>query len=407
MATTPVEVRRRFFVRMKHPTQMEALAPAMLVDVDAYRSRTDANILIAALAPHELDRLAQQQVEIIPSTQYQPLQAPDSVHVALDFHPLNMDDVMSHIKADKAWEQSRGENVHIAIVDTGICGTLPEFAGGKQSQFRWSLSPQDDPWTDAKGHGSMTAAIAAATNASGGRYSGVAPDSPIIACKTSFDDTELYQIYEYLIQLVESGKVKRLVVNNSYGRYVCAAPTINEDDPFPTILRRAVSKGIVVVFAAGNNHVVICKNDPTQCGPNTIWSVNSFDEVISVGTVDRNNRMDQPPRTLGGYSHRDSSRGPGQFASAISPKPDCVAPTYGEVVWGCGYVPMEWWGTSGAAPQVAGLAALILSKNPSLTAAQVQGIIKKTCVPIGLAPTCAGAGLIDCMAALSKASGKV
>ena len=127
-----------------------------------------------------------------------------------------------------------------------------------------------------------------------------------------------------------------------------------------------------------------------------------LDEVLSVGTVDRNNRMDQPPQTSGGYSHRDSSRGPGQFATA-NPKPDCVAPTYGEVVWGCGYVAMEWWGTSGAAPQVTGLAALILSKKPSLSVADVGDIIKKTCVPIGLAPTCAGAGLIDCLAAMSKA----
>jgi len=399
--TIPIK-RRRFFVRMKHPAQMDALVPAVPMVAEAYRSRTDEKVLIAALAPSDLDRLAKHDVEIIPSTQYEPLQAPDSVHVALDYHPLNMNDVMSHIKADQAWQESRGQDVHVAIVDTGVCGTLPEFGGNKKSAFNWSASSTDDPWTDTKGHGSMTAGIVAATNANGGKYNGVAPDSPIIPCKTSFDDTELYQIYEYLIGLVENGEVKRLVVNNSYGRYICAPPSVRRDDPFPSILLRAISKGIVVVFAAGNNHVVICNNDPTQCGPNTIWSVNSFDEVLSVGTVDRNNRMDQPPQTSGGYSHRDSSRGPGQFATA-NPKPDCVAPTYGEVVWGCGYVAMEWWGTSGAAPQVTGLAALILSKKPSLSVADVGDIIKKTCVPIGLAPTCAGAGLIDCLAAMSKA----
>jgi serine protease AprX len=399
---TKVMATKRFFVRMKHAAQMDALLPAVPLVANAYRSKTDEKVLIASLGPGEVDRLAKQDVDIIPSTQYQPLQEPESVHVALDYHPLNMNDVMSHIKADQAWEQSRGQDVHVAIVDTGVCGTLPEFAGKKKSAFKWSPIPSDDPWTDTKGHGSMTAAIAAASNANGGKYNGVAPDSPIIPCKTSFDDTELYQIYEYLIQLVENGDVKRLVVNNSYGRYVCAPPNVRRDDPFPSLLLRAISKGIVVVFAAGNNHVFICKNDPTKCNPNSIWSVNSFDEVLSVGTVDRNNRMDQPPQTPGGYSHQDSSRGPGQFATA-NPKPDCVAPTYGEVVWGCGYVPMEWWGTSGAAPQVTGLAALMLSKNPSLSVADVGGIIKKTCVPIGLAPTCAGAGLIDCSTAVSKA----
>jgi serine protease AprX len=402
MATAQTKDTKRFFVRLRHPNQMDALVPAVPMVAGAYRSRTDETLLIASLAPEEVNRLEGQDVEIIPSTQYQPLQELDAVHAALPSHPASMNDVMARIKADEAWAISRGQGVHVAIVDTGICGTLPEFAGSKKSPFKWSASPNDDPWTDTRGHGSMTAAIAAASTASGGRYNGVAPDSPIIPCKTSFDDTELYQIYDYLIQLVDSGQVKKLVVNNSYGRYVCAAPKISRDDPFPGILLRAIAKGIVVVFAAGNNHVVICNNDPTKCDPNSIWSVNSFDEVLSVGTVDQNNRMDQPPQTPNGYSHRDSSRGPGQFAT-VHPKPDCVAPTYGEVVWGCGYVAMEWWGTSGAAPQVTGLAALILSRNPGLSVADVGDIISTSCVPVGLAPSCAGAGLIHCSAAVAKA----
>jgi subtilisin family serine protease len=230
----------------------------------------------------------------------------------------------------------------------------------------------------------------------------VAPDARLIACKTTFDDTELYQIYDLLIQQVEQGHIGRLVVNNSYGAYQCTPPSISLTDPFPRIVQRAISKGIVVVFAAGNNHVVVCGKDPTQCAPNSIWGVNSLDDIVSVGTVDANNRMDQPPSSPGGYSHRDSSRGPGQFASRTV-KPDCVAPTYGEVMWGCGYSAMEWWGTSGAAPQVSGLAALLLSKNPALTSREIQDIIKASCISLPLAETCAGAGLIDCEAAVASA----
>jgi subtilisin family serine protease len=192
------------------------------------------------------------------------------------------------------------------------------------------------------------------------------------------------------------------VVNNSYGAYQCTPPAISLTDPFPTIVQRAIGKGIVPVFAAGNNHVVVCGNNPPACGPNTIWGVNSFDDVISVGTIDENNLMDQPPTSPGGYSHRDSSRGPGQFAQRTT-KPDCVAPTYGEVMWGCGYSAMEWWGTSGASPQVAGLAALMLAVNPALTPREVQDIISETCVGLPLAKSCAGAGLIDCEAAIMQA----
>lgn len=390
----------RYFLRLRHPRQMDALAPMGAI-ARGYRSKSHENIVIAALDPDEVRKVNQAEVEVIRSTRYEPLQE-RRVHAPLDSHPFSLTDVLAHTKASQAWGVARGADVHVAIVDTGICGTMPEFAGAKKSPFRWASGDPNDAWTDQKGHGSMTGSITAGSTAAGGRYNGVAPDSPIIACKTSFDDTELYQIYDYLIQLVDSGKITRLVVNNSYGQYVCAAPQVTRGDPFPSIVALAVSKGIVVVFAAGNNHVVICNNDPTQCSPNTIWGPNSMDEVLSVGTVDRNNRMDQPPANPGDYTHRDSSRGPGQLAQNF-PKPDCVAPTYGEVMWGCGYSAMEWWGTSGAAPQVTGLAALILSKNPALTPAQVQTIIKTSCVDIGLSATCAGAGLIDCLAAVNAA----
>jgi serine protease AprX len=391
----------RYFIRMRHPDQMTALAP-VATSGNAYRSKSHANILIAQLKPQDIEKLNKANVEVIPSTRYEPLQPSRRVQTPLDSHEFSLTDVLAHTKASEAWAVSRGAGVHIAMVDTGICGTMPEFAGAKKSPFRWAGPGQGDPWTDQKGHGSMTGAIAAGTTASGGRYNGVAPDSPIIACKTSFDDTELYQIYDYLIQLVDSQQIGRLVVNNSYGQYICAPPAVTRSDPFPSIVTLAVSKGIVAVFAAGNNHVVICGNDPTQCAPNTIWGPNSMDEIMSVGTVNHENRMDQPPATAGDYTHRDSSRGPGQLPQN-STKPDCVAPTYGDVMWGCGYSPMEWWGTSGAAPQVAGLTALMFAKNPELTPAEIQTIIKQSCVDIGLPATCAGAGLIDCLAAVNAA----
>jgi len=153
------------------------------------------------------------------------------------------------------------------------------------------------------------------------------------------------------------------------------------------------------VFAAGNNHWYLqdCKNDPEACTPNTIWGVNSHDMVISVGTVNEND-SNQDPST----PHPNSSRGPGQWAHSGT-KPDCVAPTYGEVVWGCGYKNKEWWGTSGACPQVAGLAALLLSANPALSPKQVCDIIRRTCRRLSAPATCVGAGLIDCAAAVASA----
>jgi subtilisin family serine protease len=212
--------------------------------------------------------------------------------------------------------------------------------------------------------------------------------------------SDIHTIYDELITAKKQRKIPGpLVISNSYGLYTCSAPAaLPEDHPYLDIVVEAVNTGIPVVFAAGNSHWdVLCKNDPKACSPNTIWAVNSHDMVMSVGTVNEN-ESNQDTST----PHPNSSRGPGQWARATT-KPDCVAPTYGEIVWGCGYRLMDWWGTSGACPQVAGLAALLLSANPALSPAQVYNIIRSTCKPLGAPPLCVGSGLIDCSAAVARA----
>lgn len=392
---------RRCFLRASSDQRRATLVPMLRLRESVYFSKSEANLLIADVLPEDDLLLASEGVQVIPSRKYEQLEmaALDQVYQPLEHHEKSLNDVLTHIRARLAWKSGTGKGVHIAVVDTGICGGMPEFPAWKKSPYGWSY--HGSHWTDLRGHGSMAACVAAATSSNGGRFDGVAPGATLISCKTSFDDTELYQVYDYLIGLVEKHEIGPLVISNSYGSYQCSPPDLAADDPFTGIVRLAVAKGITVVFAAGNNHVNVCGHSPLACGPNSIWGVNSLEEVISVGTVDETNRMDQPPKTANGFSHRDSSRGPGQFAKSRS-KPDCVAPTYGEVMWGCGYAAMEWWGTSGAAPQVAGLAALLLGRNPGLSPAEVKEIIRSTAVRLPVEETCVGSGLINCEAALSQ-----
>src|SRR5436189_6400773 len=133
---------------------------------------------------------------------------------------------------------------------------------------------------------------------------------------------------------------------------------------------------------------------------------NLVGQLLRRGAIRRHRGSQQSDGSASADVGRVQSQGQQSWPRAVR---DSQAETRlrGSNVWrsclGLRYVAMEWWGTSGAAPQVTGLAALILSKKPSLSVADVGDIIKKTCVPIGLAPTCAGAGLIDCLAAMSKA----
>lgn len=387
-----------YFIKFEDSSH-RGIAAMAIGESELYFSRRRDDLLIGNLSDQQVNTLQQEGATLIPAQQYEPLNydSLDQIYQPLISHAKNLTHVLSHIHAPQAWHTSKGEDVHIAIIDTGISGTMLEFPAWKRSPHEWSY--HSPAWTDLKGHGSMVACIAAATSQTGGRYDGVAPKSKLISCKTSFKDTELFQIYEFLIDLVTTKKVSRLVVNNSYGSYQCKPPNPNPE--FINIIKEAVKEGIVVVFAAGNNHVKVCGNDPLACNPGTIWGANSLDQVFSVGTVDENNRMDLPPTSNNGFCHRDSSRGPGQLAENTK-KPDCVAPTYGEVMWGSGYQALEWWGTSGAAPQVGGLAALLLSKYPNLKPEQIYDVICNSCTSLPLDPNCCGFGLINCERAMSK-----
>lgn len=414
----------QYFIRFPSEAMRPMAMPMLEADPERYRpfeSRSHNQVLIADLSDDQRYAAEQNGARVYEDVQFYPAVALENpfmppgrdwayweratagpadlaamAPVTATWQTKTMADVMAHINAPKAWAKSaRGAGVTIGIVDSGVSSSMKEFPAARRSPYSKSFAYAAGPWNDIVGHGSMCAAAAAASTAAGGKYDGVAPDATILSARSNLLATDIYKLYDWVLSKKRSGEIAGpAVMSNSYGLYTCTAPSgLPQDHPFRQIILDAVAAGIVVVYAAGNNHAAgLCENDPAKCSPNTIWAVNSMDEVLSVGTVNWHNRMDAG-------EHGNSSRGPGQWASARK-KPDCVAPTYGEVVWGSGYRVMEWWGTSGACPQVAGLAALILGLDPTLAPAEVGDVIRATCRDIQLAKPCAGAGLIDCEAAV-------
>lgn len=405
----------RYFVKM--PTVGDAsAAAAFLTEAQGprtvRRSKALPNVMLADLDEHDVVVLENQGADLYKDVQFEVLPGlTDLRGRTLDYgkHSENdalvsgksLHNVLDHINAPKAWERSRGGGVTIAIVDTGICGTLKEFPAGKRSPVDLPSAFAGHHWTDIKGHGSMCAVIAGGSRAAGGRYDGVAPDATILSARTTLLSSDLYTIFDELVAKLRGGEIAGpLVISNSYGLYTCEPPAaLPEDHPYLSVVLAAIEEGAFVTFAAGNNHYdELCNHDPAASSPNSIWGVNSHDRVVSVGTVDQDNSNQGP-----GTKHANSSRGPGQWAREF-PKPDCVAPTYGGVVWGCGYASMEWWGTSGACPQVAGLGALLLGVDPHLRPEEVATIIRNTANPTGAPRESVGAGVIDCAAAVAAVS---
>jgi subtilisin family serine protease len=417
---------KRYFVvapRGRHEMVKQGISAKGRADEAASlrHSVTQPGTAIAYLSPETADHLATQgmtlyedvQFQIFdasvpsdPSAQYwqsksQPTLEPADVSQAVG--AANLSAVMEQVNAPAAWAITKGAGATIAVVDSGVAASLHEFAASRRSTVDVTSAYQGRHWQDGQGHGSMCAAIAAGSKADGGRYDGVAPEATILAVRTDFTATDLFLIYEDLIQAKANGTLRGpLVISNSYGLYRYSSDNVlQQDHPYLKNVLAAVDAGIVVIFAAGNNHANLCNLDPSADSPNTIWSVNSHDRVISVGTVDRNGSNQTPPSP-----HVNSSRGPGEW-SVEHKKPDVVCPTYGEVVWGEGYRTMEWWGSSGACPQVAGLAALLMTVAPGLAPDKVGDIIRNSARNLHAPANCVGHGIIDCGAAVAQVTAGV
>jgi serine protease AprX len=301
----------------------------------------------------------------------------------------SLDDVLSLIKAKDAWPVSTGAGAAIAIVDTGVDGTRPEFPLSKRLGG-WQPDG-DNAWTDWLGHGTMCACIATSTDTYGGVFRGVAPDAHLISCKTYFYDSELANIYDYLTGLSASGL--KIVASNSFGIKTGSPPPIPSDSDFLRALDDAIMAGIVVVFSSGNYHE-LTGGTANDCTPTSIWLHKCRSDILSVATC-----------KLDGSVWNYSSRGPGQFFGQANTnrKPDITAPTpaNGRILYGNDITVLpEGWGTSGACPQVAGLAALMLTKTPNLTREELFSAIRNSASPLTAGLDCIGAGLINCKAAL-------
>lgn len=262
-------------------------------------------------------------------------------------------------------ENLTGKKVRVAIVDTGVNGTVIPVAGG------WSPNPTYVPGTAASAHGTMVAFDARIA----------APEAAILdyALLSSTNDSwtaflsDAIAAYADLIDLI-TREPGALIVNNSWGMYnrVDDAPigspenySANIEHPFNQIVRTLVSMGADVFFAAGNCGA----HCPDQrCGMNdrgpgaSIHGANSHPDVITVAAVTVNDRRL-------GYS----SQGPGGLHQR---KPDLAA--YSHFAGSGVYLADS--GTSAACPVAAGVAAALRQKfSPSkVSPAQLKGVLQRT-----------------------------
>jgi subtilisin family serine protease len=275
-------------------------------------------------------------------------------------------------------------SVRVAVVDSGIDGGHPEFAG------RIALSKSfvgGSALTDEQGHGTFVAGEIAASIDNGVGIAGIAfPARLLIAKVVDTDGTIALDAESAAIHWAVDHGAR--VINLSLGGL--RDPGEPSEDTYSAVeaaaVSYAVSKGVVVVAAVGNS----------DQAPSTPWNYASYPSalphVIGVAALAQDGSVPL-------FSDRDpvfvDLAAPGQGVLSTFPRaltaarPECADQGYSDCA-GDEYSGGE--GTSFAAPQVSAAAALLLATDPTLKPDQVATLLERSTVDMTPSDGCRACG---------------
>lgn len=275
---------------------------------------------------------------------------------------------LSTVRMPQAWDLAKSTGtLKIAVLDTGVDAGHPDLAGHLLPGYN-VISPSRAP-IDDRGHGTMTLGIiaAAANNAIG--VAGIgwnAKAMPVKVLNADGEGTDA-QIAKGIDWAVGAGA---RVINMSLG-----GPGAN--DVLGASVANAVSQGVVVVAASGNDG-----NDVPSYPA-------AYPGVIAVGATDSAGKLTD----FSSFGDHVDIAAPG--VNILSTGPRNLTPT--------GFLPY-WYctGTSCSTPIVAGVAALVRTRWPAFTPAQIEQRLKVLSRDAGPRGTDRyyGAGILDAYAAL-------
>jgi subtilisin family serine protease len=288
-----------------------------------------------------------------------------------------------------------GDGVYVAVLDTGLLSSWRYYFGEERiaSEFgvafgggggeRGSISNQPSKWQlDQNSHGTHVTSTIIGYNLGGTPVAGVAPMAKIIPVKVlnqngSGWSSVIARGITYIADLKNSGALggAPVVINMSLGGSVLDAVEKAAVD-------YAVQSGVIIVASAGN------------AGNAGMGFPGAYAPVISVAAAGWNGQW-APAGNNGWWNNRDvpesagaehfhiatfsSRQKAGQDLDVVAPGSWIVGP-YQVNSGKTSYFYLS--GTSMSAPHVAGIAALMMQKNPSLTQGMVETLLEGAAKPM-------------------------
>ncbi|MFC4737933.1 S8 family serine peptidase [Bacillus daqingensis] len=316
-----------------------------------------------------------------------------------------------------------GSGIGVVVNDSGVDGTHEDHKFGNNlvqnvlantnlNSIESSLFPivyqEDVVNTDTNsGHGTHVAGTVGGTGAkSSGKYEGVAPGADLIGYGSGAVLLILDGIggFDYAIANQERYNIR--VINNSWG----GSGDFDPYHPINIASKKAYDRGIVTVFSAGNSGPEENTHNPYAKAP---WVISvaagnkdgTLADFSSRGTEGKGGSFeingeewewkDEPTITGPGVDIISTRVIAPLSALALEDDAEYIDPAYLPY-----YTTLS--GTSMSAPHVAGIAALMLEADPTLSPQEVKDILQDTASPMeGLASWEAGAGYVDAYEAVS------
>jgi serine protease AprX len=297
-----------------------------------------------------------------------------------------------------------GAGVTVAVVDSGIDGRHPDLvkrvirnykmvdigtvAAGVSAppivQRMDTLKVGDtqifNDSDTSSGHGTHVAGIIAADN-SDGQVLGVAPGANLVGYGTG-EAVFVFNVLTAFDDIISAGDIR--VVNNSWGS---SFRLFNPDEPINVATLAMYGAGIVVCFAAGNASTEMSLN-PYSAAPWVISVGNGTlahqrNTTSSGGIQFDNSYLTMLPATDEKALFFSGDRIGLYHPSVSAPGTNIVSTaTTGLIVTALPGGTASASGTSMASPHIAGVAALMLQKNPKLSPAEVKSAMQVTSDPM-------------------------